>query len=532
LLPSNLLTVWKRKGTIQPRYAKPSTENLQVANKLIEVYKRSVGKKKSTLKKVADDLEDGGYDYHFVRGLSLLLDRRSVFKCASQADPPALRQKIFQATGKTGPATTLEQRKTIIEKVAAQLEISSEELEEMMYADLESELILQDFDPVSAQNLLEKYNLSLAQTLLFDSTELQFTVSANWQKIFFKTKRLGLIYDAYKDNELWVKIDGPASLFKLTRRYGTAIAKLLPTIISSPKWTVEAKILWKFTNQIYTFKLESWKHAPVFGDKQAIESYDSAVEEDFSKRFKALSSSWQLKREPEPVIAGKHVLIPDFSFEREGAKLYMEVVGFWTTEYLLRKIEKLKKTKELMLVAVDETLACERLTKLEKQQSLNIIYYRNKIPLPPVLRYLQDSYREARTQQTEFLKNLNVTFTEPIIKFEEFAKRTGVSTEAVRAVLTEKTLSNYTVLPDSLIRKDKLEQIRKKLDQKIAKTGKLALTEAAKIAETEQVDLTSAIQTLGYKIIWHGINTEKAEIIKLENKTKQTATKNPKRKQQ
>ena len=195
MLPSNLLTVWKRKGTIQPRYAKPSTYNLQVANNLIEAYKHGVGKKKSILKKVADDLEDEGHDYHFVRCLSLLLDRRSVFKCTSQADPPELRRKIFQATG---PATTPEQRKTIIETVASQLEISSEQLEETMYADLDSELILQDFKPVSAQVLLERYNLSLAQTLLFDSTELKFTVSGNWQKIFFKTKRLGLIYDAYK----------------------------------------------------------------------------------------------------------------------------------------------------------------------------------------------------------------------------------------------------------------------------------------------------------------------------------------------
>jgi predicted nuclease of restriction endonuclease-like RecB superfamily len=516
LLPSNLLTVWRRKGTIQPRYAKPSTENLQVANKLIEAYKHGVSKKKSTLKKVADTLEDEGYDYHLVRGLSILLDRRSFFKCTSQTDPEVLRQKIFQATGKTGPATTPEQRKAILEKVAAQLEISSEELEDAMYADLESELILQDFKPVSPQNLLEKYNLSIAKTLLFDSTELRFTVSANWQKIFFKTKRLGLIYDAYKDNEIWVKIDGPASLFKLTRRYGTAIAKLLPTIVASPKWTVEAKILWRFTNEIYTFKLESWKNSPLFGNKQVVEAYDSVVEEDFAKRFTALSSGWQLKREPEPVIVGKHVLIPDFSFEREGAKLYMEVVGFWTTEYLMRKIEKLKKTRERMLVAVDESLACERLSKLEQRQSLNIIYYRNKIPLPPVLRYLEDSYKEVRTQQTEFLKNLNVTFTEPVIKFEEFAKRTGVSSEAARAALTEKNPSNYIALPDSLVRKDILEQLKKKLGQRIAGKGKLPLNEAEKIAQTEQVDLTAAISALGYKIIWHGINTENAEIVKLE----------------
>ena len=519
MLPSNLLTVWKRKGTIQPRYAKPSEDNLQVANNLIEAYKNSIGKKKSTLKKTADDLEDEGYDYHLVRSLSLLLDRRSVFKCTSQADPPELRRKIFQATGKNGPATNPEQRKTIIENASSQLKIPAEKLEEQMYADLESELILQDFNSVSPQELLEKYNLSLTQTLLFDSTELKFTVSANWQRIFFKAKKLGLIYDTYKDNGFWVKIDGPASLFKLTRSYGTAIAKLLPALTASPNWTVEAKILWKFTNEIYTFRLESWKHGPLFGTQQTTESYDSAVEEDFAKRFQALNSEWRLKREPEPLIAGQHVLIPDFSFEREGIKLYMEIVGFWTTEYLLRKIEKLKKTKERILVAVDETLACERLTKIENQQRLNIIFYRNKIPLPPILRYLQDAFKEVHTKQTEFLKNLNVTFTEPIIKFEEFAARTGVSAEAVRATLTENPPSNYTILPDGLIRKDKLQQIRKKLDEQIAKTGKLPLTEAAKITETEQVDLTSAIETLGYKIVWHGINTEKAEVIKPQNKT-------------
>jgi hypothetical protein len=169
-----------------------------------------------------------------------------------------------------------------------------------------------------------------------------------------------------------------------------------------------------------------------------------------------------------------------------------------------------------MLVAVDESLSCERLTKLEKQQTLNVIYYKKKIPLPPVLGYLQDAYREVRVQQTEFLKDLNVKFTEPVIKLEEFAKRIGVSTEAVRAVLTEKKPSNYIVLPDSLIRNDKIEQLRNKLDEQIAKTGKLSLSQAVKIAQTERVDVTSAMRTLGYKIIWHGINAENAEIVKLK----------------
>jgi predicted nuclease of restriction endonuclease-like RecB superfamily len=514
MLPSNLLSVWKRKGTIQPRFAQASADNMIVAKTIIETYTHGVGKKKSALKSISEELEDKGYDFHLVRGLSLLLDRRSIFKCTSQTSPPELRRKLFRETGKTGPATNHQQRKTIIEKVASQTKISVQELEESMYADLESELTLQSFEPLTPQELFEKYNLSLAQTLLFDSTELKFTVSGNWQNIFFKAKRLGLIYEAYKSNGFWVKIDGPASLFKLTRRYGTAIAKLLPALIANQEWTVDAKILWKPTNTIYDFKLESWKHSPLFGKQKITEKFDSLVEEDFASRFKALNSEWQLKREPEPVIAGQQVIIPDFSFEREGSKLYMEVVGFWTKEYLLRKIAKLKKTKEKILVAVDENLLCERLTKLEKQRSINIIYYRKEIPLPPILRYLQEAYKEVHTKQRELLKDLHVTFTEPIIKFDEFAARTGVSVEAVRATIDEKTPENYVVLPDSLIRKDKISQIRKKIDQEIAKTGKLPLVVAMEIAQKEGLNITSAIKTLGYKIIWHGINAEKAVIIK------------------
>jgi uncharacterized protein len=514
MLPSNLLAVWKRKGTIQPRYAKTSTDNLTVANTLIKAYKNSVGKKKITLKKIAATLEDEGFDYRLVRGLSLLLDRRSIFKCTSQTDPTELRRKIFQTTGKTGPATTPEQRKTITENVASQLKISTDEVEESMYADLESELRLEDFNCISSESLLEEYNLSLTQTLLFDSTELKFTVTGNWQKIFFRAKKLGLIYEAYKDNGIWVKIDGPASLFKLTRRYGTAIAKLLPAIIASPKWTVEAKILWKYTNEIYIFKLESWKHCSLFRTQKNSDSYDSTTEEEFAKHFQALHSNWKLKREPEPIIAGKHVLIPDFSFEREGTKLYMEVVGFWTEEYLKRKAAKLKETKDPIIVAVDETLACEKLTKLENQKNINIIYYRKKIPLAPILRYLQGAFKEVHEQQTELVKNLNITFTEPIIKFEEFAARIGVSTEAVRANLTKNPPSNYEVLPNSIVKKEKLKQIRKKIDQQIAKTGKIPLAQATKIAQKEHLDLTSAIEILGYKIVWHGINPQKAEIIK------------------
>jgi predicted nuclease of restriction endonuclease-like RecB superfamily len=508
--------VWKRKGVIWPRYARLTEENLEVASSIIETYKRHVGEKKKVLKEFVGELEDRGFEYRFVRGLSFLLDRRSVFKCNDKINPVDLRRRIYQASAKSGLPTKPQQRARAIEIVASELNVTTQEVEQFFYADLETELILEKFDPLSPKELLEEYNLSLTQTLLFDSTELSFSASGNWQTIFYAIKRLGLIYDASKNGRFWVKIDGPASLFKLNRRYGTAIAKILPIILANSEWAVEAKILWKYTNEICAFKVESWKHRALLKNPRLSPlSYDSAVEEDFALQFEALKSGWRLKREPEPVLAGKQVLIPDFSLEKEGIKVYLEVVGFWTLEYLLRKIEKLKKVEVPMLVMVDENLACEKLAHLDEHERLNVIYYQDKIPLAPILRYLDEAFKGVHASQTGFVKDLPVVFMEPVVSFEEFAARIGVSVEAVKTALADKPPPDYIALHNNLVRKDKLEEIAKKIEAQLGPTGRLSLSDAMKIIETEGVaDATHVLEVLGYRILWHGISVEKAEVFK------------------
>ena len=43
-----------------------------------------------------------------------------------------------------------------------------------------------------------------------------------------------------------------------------------------------------------------------------------------------------------PLVADGKAMIPDFLFERFGHKVYFEIVGFWTKEYLERKAAKLE----------------------------------------------------------------------------------------------------------------------------------------------------------------------------------------------
>jgi len=485
---------------------------LEIALNLIEVYKKSAGKKKQTIKDCISVFEE--HNYRFIRGLSVLLDRRSTFTCNSTFDPKKIRREVFELTGNLGPATTPKKRNQILIEASKKLELPPNTIENNIYADLDSQLILKSFKDLTPEELIEFYNLSLTQTLLFDSIELRFTTLHNWQKIFFKAKKLGLIYEASKNGDLWVKIDGPNSLFKLTRRYGTNISKLIPSILSSSNWQIEAKILWKYTNEIYSFRIDSFNHKDLFRVQDETEVYDSIVEADFGSRFQALKSKWVLRREPEPLIVGKHVMIPDFSFERDDLKIYMEVVGFWTTDYLLRKIKKLKEIRVKMLVAVDQSLACEAFTELKKRSSINILYYKKRIPLSPVLNFLKNAHKETYAKQLDFLKKLTINFTEPIVDFEEFATRIGISVEATREVITQNPPENYIIWSKGLLKKEKAEQIKQKIDKKMKPKKTLPLGIVIALLAEEGIDTTSIINSIGYKIIWHGLDLKKAEVVK------------------
>ena len=238
-------------------------------------------------------------------------------------------------------------------------------------------------------------------------------------------------------------------------------------------------------------------------------------EENFASHFQALSTGWVLKREPEPITAGKQVIIPDFSLEKSSIKIYLEIVGFWTEEYLLRKIEKLKQVEVKMLLLVNEALACEKLSALEKRPQLDLIYYRDKISLAPILRYLETLFEQVKSKEIKVLEDLPIKFTEPIVDFGEFAARIGVSAEAARAFIIIHPPFGYVALANTLVSKEKLLQIGNKIRVAICKSGKLPLKEAARIIEEEGVDdSANVLAMLGYRIRWRGIDSEQAEIFR------------------
>lgn len=515
-MPSNLLITRRRRDRISPLYAQINQRNLEVARILIQTYKDYLAKKKGELSDTVNGLEDLGYDYRYVRGLSTLLDRRCQLELTATVSPVKARRQVFKIAHTTGFPTTHEARRAILHQAATELQTSVEELEGALYGDLEDELILKDFNPVNPEALIKQYNLSLTQTLLFYSTELTFTTGGNWQRIFRQIKWLGLIYTIKRsDGGYEVKVDGPASLFKLNRRYGTSLAKLLPTIVQNQKWRVKAKILRRKSDRhLLDMELDSEKHRGIMKALEKPEGsnvYDSQVEEDFANRFKAVETGWTLIREPEPLPVGRQVMIPDFGFEKDSLRVYLEVAGFWTPHYLEEKIKKLSLLGNTdMIVAANKSLACQKLHKIGEK--LNLIYYQRSIPLRPILDHLKAKEDHLIKEQVRQLCTEPLLFEKPVVEARELAAKFGVLEDAVKEILKKKEVLGYRRLGDMFIKETKLKEIRQELETRLDQ-AELSIGEAHRIIQAAGgTRPTSILDALGYKIEWHGIDPQSARI--------------------
>lgn len=100
------------------------------------------------------------------------------------------------------------------------------------------------------------------------------------------------------------------------------------------------------------------------------ESFDSEVEAQLFASLRGMerggdAAGWTVEREPEPLIQGTTVMVPDFALSRPAARgrppqrVYVEVIGFWTPAYRERKRDKLRQFagQAQLLVVVQEALA-------------------------------------------------------------------------------------------------------------------------------------------------------------------------------
>ena len=503
MLTSDLLVTRTSKGKIEPVYALRNLENLEVASSVIDVFQEHVGRTYGELIGELEGVEE--INYRLIRGLAQILERRCVISENSDVDPIAARRAVFEES--RGFITGEDEREKVLGRVARKLSIEPDDLEKALWADQEGNLVVKEFQTITPDDLLRQYNLSVAQSLLFKATGMEIWIEDNYQPVFRKIKQLGLIYSIHDGK---ISLEGPISQFKLTEKYGSAFAKLLPVVMESTRWSLMASISRKTFQgkRIYDFTLDHTQR-PIFGtESEPVEvGFDSVIEKEF---YQLGFKGWVVRREPTVLKAGQYAFIPDFSLERNGIRIYVEIIGFWTPEYLKHKIQKLNQLqeKESMILLVNRNLACTG----SEFQAENVLFYDRKIPHLEIIKILRRYEEKQQAEEITKLRGIEISFGSDVgvINLVEIAERYGVGLEALREVVKGQNKQDYSLLGDQLVSKQVLETIQGEL------MGVKQHNDVMKIFERYGIKAHSQVLSfLGYRVKWSGLDPENAEIIKM-----------------
>lgn len=188
MLDSEHIRVRRRKGTMKPIYA--SEEELGLAKTLISVYRDSVEKARRELRGAVSGCEELGYNYKLVRGLSSLLEERCAFESREVISPLEARNALFGDAGRTVVATE-KGRNRVMANTAFRLGISTLELEQSLYADLDDEKILAEFNEPESHDLLKEYNFALTIAVIAHGKRLEVSYNGSDGRLEDAMDKLG-----------------------------------------------------------------------------------------------------------------------------------------------------------------------------------------------------------------------------------------------------------------------------------------------------------------------------------------------------
>jgi hypothetical protein len=498
VLTKDLLRVSRAGGGYHPQF----TDDERLAARVLGCYQGHVGEPRTRLEAALTDIERESDDFKLVRGFAKLLEREATFETRAPVEPPRARRVAFEAGEAVGVVTAGE-REQALARAAERLDAAPEAIERSLYADRESRQVLAAVEsPYDPAGLVAQYNLSLAGTALFDATEVRVR-SSDPKRVISAVKRLRLLYEVRRlppekrrtvgETDREVVVTGPDALFRSSRRYGTRFARLLRTVAGTATWRVEATVDDRGTERELTLTDGDVSVPGV--DPVTEVTFDSGVEREFATRFGSLDLDWNLVREPDPVAAGEHVVVPDFAFDwaHDDYRVYFEIMGFWTPEYVDKKLSRLADVEGVeLLVAVDESLGVGEDIEARDHRA---IPYSGAVRVKDVRDALRPYEEELVAAASAELPG-ELRPEADVVTLANLADEYGVSERAVEDL----PAPDHERVGRTLVRPAVLDEVGERIEVGMD----LGAAESI-LAEYGIGDASATLARLGYRVEWEGL---------------------------
>ena len=373
---------------------------VQYAGQMLAVYRGGVGRQRRELHKQIQAIfaEESDCPTQRIQAFCKLLDDASVFQTDPSGKAGKLRLDVFSRAARLHPLVQEPDRlfehaeREVKGQLAAELGQDWEQIQRTLYSDVMAYQRLQEFAGYStAAAFLSRYNVAQLQACLYRAESVTVTATADLKTIVRYAKLARLLHEIERvaTSRYRITFSGPASVLQETRRYGVNFARFLPALLACKGWIMTAVLQtpWRTCATLAIAAADRFtSHLP------PPEDFDSSIEESLARKFGPTREGWQLIREGDILHERQTTFIPDFTFRHEdGTEVFLEIVGFWTPEYLDRRRETLRRfRRHRILIAVPEK-------SLREGAAIagNVLVYKTALKLGPLLAALETARAKA-----------------------------------------------------------------------------------------------------------------------------------------
>jgi predicted nuclease of restriction endonuclease-like RecB superfamily len=370
-----------------PEYIDPAEPFwLAAAEQLIHLFRANAGNSRGALEELIQEsfASDPAQLVH--QGLAKLLEDRCEFEVVADVPPEQLREKVFRLAAARRRSGQLFERGPVLVEAAGELNLSEQVVDQGLFADLKSEQRLIRFRDTTAERLLERYNVALAQAVLLRSTRVTVTIRhekpARYRQLLraAKFRRLLCEIEALKPDGHLLRFDGPMSLFSATQKYGLQLAQFLPAILLCIDFELKAELRWGPRRQPLPFYLSAEQglvsHDPDTG------TYVPPEIGMFVELFRKKCEGWSIAEESDLLPLGNSFWAPDFRLTQAltGKSVYLDVLGYWRRASALAHLRRLKEhARAPYVLAVSEQLHVDEKELMDLPTE---VYRFRQMPLP------------------------------------------------------------------------------------------------------------------------------------------------------
>ncbi|MBY9000597.1 MAG: DUF790 family protein [Candidatus Heimdallarchaeota archaeon] len=310
------------------------------------------------------------------------------------------------------------ERDEIIKKIEKDLKIPSKTLNSLLYYDIESERTLIKKDNTEPSKIIGWYNYDTIETTLAFAQDFQIKTNKLpgyiAKNVVYISKKNYVFTEISLEGDGYVlKIIPPLEMFKDKGGWGRNISNVAMYIIQKLlkekiDFQLTAIIMPRKRKALYSLNSNTLPILPSFreeGDDSVKPEIDSKIEDRFLKTWKN-NRGWKAIPEPDALIIGRKMYVPDFLLERGGKNIYVEIVGFYTAKYIQKKKSQMKELSLLnisILYLVDQSI----LSNFTDLRDVTLLPYTGtNVPSHELIEVLETNFSDFDERLPQFKKTM------------------------------------------------------------------------------------------------------------------------------